>query len=83
MGGGLAAERPDVIVEAHVELALLVRVPTDQPCLQAAADHLPDLVDADLGVALCPALYVLGLPAQLAPGGPDVVEGLHVPALHP
>lgn len=54
-----AAQHPDVIIEAHVERPLLVLVSADQPVLQAAADHLPDLVEAHLGVALCPALDLL------------------------
>lgn len=74
----VTAEHAHIVVETHVEVPLLVPVPAHQPGLQAAADHLPDLVDAHLGVALRPALDLLRLPAHVAAGGPNVFVGLHV-----
>ena len=79
----ITAVHTDVVVEAHGELPPLVFIPADQPDLQAAAEHLPDLIDAHLGVALRPAFNPLRLLTHLAARGPDVVIGLHVSAPDP
>lgn len=76
------AEHTDIVVEAHVERPLLVLILADQPRVQITAEHLSDLVNADLGVVLCTALNLLGFLAQRAPRSPDVVQGFQVPALY-
>ena len=74
----ITAVNTDVVVEAHGERPSLVLVPAHQPCLQAAAEHLPDLVNADLRVVLCPAFNLLWVLAHFATCSPDIVVGLYV-----
>lgn len=77
----VTAEHADVVVEAHVEGAILVLIPAHQPHFQAADEHLADLVDAHLGVVLCPALDLLWVGAESPPCCSDVLKRLHVPTL--
>lgn len=79
----VTAEHTHVVIETHAEVIYLVLVPAHQPRLQATGDNLPDLVDTNLRVVLCPALYLLWCLAQLAPCSPDVFVSLHVTVCHP
>ena len=78
---GLAAQDPDLIVEAHPDIALLVPVAAHQALAEVALHHLAQLLDADLGVALGPALQlrdVFGPAADFLSPSHDVAEAFHV-----
>lgn len=79
----ITAVNTDVVVEAHGERPSLVLVPAHQPCFQAAVEHLPDLVDADFRVVLCPAFNLLWVLAHFATCSSDIVVGLYVSTRNP
>ena len=83
---GLTAQHTDLIVETHPDIALLVLVPAHQALGEVALHHLAQLVDADLRVALSPALQLCDVfwPAAdfLSPSH-DVAEAFHVSSMGP
>ena len=83
---GLTAQHPDLIVEAHPDITLLVPVLAHQALAEVALHHLAQLLDADLGVALGPALQlrdVLGTAADFLSPFLDVAVGFHVSSVGP
>ena len=78
---GLAAQDTDLIVETHLECALLIVVSADESIIRVALYHLPYFVDVNIRIVLCSTFKprdVLGLMADFLPASEDVVVAFDV-----
>ena len=83
---GLTAEHAHLVVEAHLEGALLVAVAAHQAHIGAAPHHLAHTLHADPGVVLGLALQVsdvLWAAANFLSTADDVAVGFQVSSLGP
>ena len=83
---GLTAQHAHLVVEAHPDVTTLVPVPAHQALADVALYHLAQRLDADLGVALGPALQprdVLRPATDFLSPSDDVAEGFRISSVGP
>lgn len=77
---GVTAEHTDLIVEAHLEAALLVTIVAYEAILQPALHRLAQLLQRNIRQSHCAALQGHGLFAQVLAGSSDAGVGLEFTA---